>query len=185
MDALEKIVISGKLFGLPPSFYSGWDKVMELGWRSKPLSAEEEAYWWGKQLPMSAETEPLGMFEGFKSLRSVTISGSVTFISQWCFAQCKALERVIIGEGTFCIGEFSFAACSNLLEVTLPNSLEILEWYAFKGCENLTILHIGPNVRLIEEGVFDGCKNLKLCVQENSYALDYAINNGIPYEITK
>ena len=71
------------------------------------------------------------------------------------------------------IGDSAFVGCFALSAVALPEGLTSIGDDAFVGCASLTS---------IGEGAFDGCSDtLTLTVPRDSYAHQYAIDNGIPY----
>ena len=76
------------------------------------------------------------------------------------FLSCGELESVIIPEGVISIGSEVFAGLKNLKTVTIPESVKEIGYGAFWNCGNLT-----------------------LQVYNNSYAEQYAKENGIPFEV--
>ena len=53
---------------------------------------------------------------------------------------------------------------------------------AFVGCFALSAVALPEGLTSIGEGAFDGCSDtLTLTVPRDSYAQQYAIDNGIPY----
>lgn len=79
------------------------------------------------------------MFNGCKSLTSLTIPDSVTLIDMRAFTSCSALTDLVIPEGVTNIGFQAFTMCSNLKNITLPDSLTSIGPSAFSLCPDLTI----------------------------------------------
>ena len=80
------------------------------------------------------------------------------------------------------IGDRAFTACFSLTSVTLPEGLTSIGDDAFVGCASLTSIALPDSLTSIGEGAFDGCSDtLTLTVPRDSYAHQYAIDNGIPY----
>ena len=64
----------------------------------------------------------------------------------------------------------------------MPDGVTSIDAYAFIDCESLTEMTIPGSVSSIGEDAFDGCpENLVLTVERDSYARDYAQDNGIEY----
>lgn len=93
-----------------------------------------------------------------KNLKEVTIFSNVKFIGDGAFKDCKRLETVKLSEGLLHLGNYVFYGCSNLKEIEIPKS----------------VLYIGSNA-------FD--KDVKVLVHEDSFALQYAKENNLNYEI--
>ena len=98
------------------------------------------------------------------------------------FAGCFSLTAVAMPEGLTSIGEGAFVGCFFLRTVTLPDSLMTIGDSAFVGCFALSAVALPEGLTSIGEGAFDGCSDtLTLTVPRDSYAHQYAIDNGIPY----
>ena len=54
-------------------------------------------------------------------------------------------------------------------------------YLAFSFCDELTTITLPRSVTSIGEGTFFGCSNLTLTVDHDSYALQYARENDVPY----
>ena len=67
--------------------------------------------------------------------------------------------------------------------IVIPDSVTSIGEGAFEGCASLTSIIIPKSVTSIGEDVFYDCPQLILKVYPNSYALKYAKENSIPYEI--
>ena len=123
-------------------------------------------------LPDSLTTMGANPFLGCSSLAAIDISPDHPVFAQAdgvlyekasgtliCYPAGKADDSFAVPEGTLSIGEDAFAGCLSLTAVALPDGLTS-----------------------IGEGAFDGCSDtLTLTVPRDSYACQYAIDNGIPY----
>lgn len=92
-------------------------------------------------------------------LKTVTISNTVTIIDKYAFESCTSLKEVVIPDGVITIKYGAFNSCSSLKEVIIPKSVTSIGSYAFNKWDNT------------------------LKVYADSYALEYAVENNIPYEI--
>ena len=78
-------------------------------------------------------------FDGNKSLRSISVPGTVKRIGERAFANCINLKAVHLAEGIETIESNVFTGCLNLEELTLPDSIrEQNGWafYDFTGLKN-------------------------------------------------
>lgn len=80
------------------------------------------------------------------------------------------------------LGDSVFADC-DVRSVTLPQTLERMGWFTFYQCKNLEKVILPEGLSNIGYASFDGCsKALCLYVADGSYAEQYAISFGIPYQ---
>ena len=71
------------------------------------------------------------------SLKNVTLSASLTNISDGVFSNCLALESVVIPDGVTTIGVSAFISCEALTQVTIPASVTRIDELAFAYCYSL------------------------------------------------
>ena len=115
------------------------------------------------------------------SLTSVSIPDSVTAIGDEAFYSCSSLTSVIITDSVTSIGDRAFSYCDSLTSVSIPDSVTAIGNRAFYYCDSLTSVSIPNSVTSIGDYAFGDCSNLTLTVPRNSYALEYAKTNNIPY----
>ena len=120
-------------------------------------------------------------FSSCSSLTSVSIPDSVTSIGDYAFFFCDSLTSVSIPDSVTSIGDSAFSYCKSLTSVSIPDSVTAIGDSAFSSCESLTSVTIPDSVTAIGDYAFGDCSNLTLTVSRNSYALEYAKTNNIPY----
>jgi len=113
------------------------------------------------------------------SLTSVSIPDSVTAIGDEAFYSCSSLTSVNIPDSVTSIGDRAFSYCDSLTSVSIPDSVTAIGNRAFYYCDSLTSVSIPNSVTSIGDYAFGDCSNLT--VPRNSYALEYAKTNNIPY----
>jgi len=82
-------------------------------------------------------TRILKAFSGCRSLTSITIPDSVTFIGEQAFYDCSSLTSITIPDSVTFIGERAFWECSSLTSIAIPDSVTSIGDYAFMGCYEL------------------------------------------------
>lgn len=68
--------------------------------------------------------------------------------------------------------------------VTLPENVKTIRSKAFQNCRRLVSTVVPRSVTEIASDSFSGCESVTLLVENNSYALMYAKEHQIPYEIS-
>lgn len=139
------------------------------------------------EVPGEIEGHPVayiadGAFYQCDSLTSVTLPDSVTTIGDFAFSSCDSLTGITLPDGVTSIGNSAFRSCFSLTDITLPDSVTSIGNFAFDSCGSLTSAVIPDGVTSIGKDAFDDCAdNLALTVGQNSYAMQYAIDNDIHY----
>lgn len=87
------------------------------------------------------------------------------------------LPTAVIGDGTF-------RDCKNVKEIAIQNGITTIGEACFEGCESLEKITIPETVTEIGAYAFSNCnENLTIYCYEDSYALQYAIDNNISYVV--
>ena len=121
-------------------------------------------------------------FAGCFSLTAVAMPEGLTSIGEGAFVGCFFLRTIALPDSLMTIGDSAFVGCFALSAVALPEGLTSIGDDAFVGCASLTSIALPDSLTSIGEGAFDGCSDtLTLTVPRDSYACQYAIDNGIPY----
>ena len=111
------------------------------------------------------------VFNGCKSLTSVTIPNSVTSIGWGVFGGCKSLTSMVVASGNNTYD--SRDNCNAIIETatntliagckntTIPNSVTSIGSLAFRGCSSLTSVRIPNSVTSIGYKAFEECSSLR------------------------
>ncbi|MCD8215834.1 MAG: leucine-rich repeat domain-containing protein [Clostridiales bacterium] len=124
-------------------------------------------------------------FRYCSNLTSVSIPDSITDIDTYAFADCTALTGITLPSNITSIEMGTFSGCSALESIVIPNKVTIINGRAFRGCSALSSITIPKTVTTVDLSVFTNCDTeiLILYVEADSYALNYAEENGYNYQI--
>lgn len=111
-------------------------------------------------LPRSIKKLSFGCFQNCTSLADLTVYASVSTIPNQAFYNCTSLENIVLNDGIETIGSFAFANCTSLKTITLSNNVTSIAANSFRNDTDLTIR----------------------CYR-SSYAHQYAVDNGIAFEL--
>lgn len=101
----------------------------------------------GEEKPVKEIGE--GAFMNCTSLRSITISESITVIGRNAFTFC-GLTSAVISEGVTTIGYGAFGSCNSLTEITIPESVTTIEPLAFAFCTSLKKAVVKANISVLD-----------------------------------
>ena len=136
-------------------------------------------------IPDSVTSIEAYAFEGCISLTNITIPDSVTSIDHSAFRDCISLTNITIPDSVTSIEYEAFFNCSSLTRLTIPDSVTRIGSHAFYNCTSLTSITIPDSVTRIGKTAFEDCCILVIYCNENSYTMNYAIENDIKYCVEK
>lgn len=147
------------------------------------------------------------VFNG-KDIQSVEIPNSIEEIQDYAFASNRNLKSVTFPEGVKIIGTNAFFNCTSLESVSLPTTLKRIGVYAFSAtglksvkipesktlskldefvfyqCKELSSVELPSTITNIADNTFNECsQDLKLSVNKGSYALNYAKQKKLNYQL--
>lgn len=128
----------------------------------------------------------IGMFafEGCEGLSGVVkIPYRIKEIGISAFQNCYQLEGVKIFANIKTIPAQAFYNCSSLKDIELPTNLEKIDNLAFANCVSIQRITIPKTVNWISKSAFSGDSNVVICCYRDSYAEQFAIDNGLEYDI--
>lgn len=124
-------------------------------------------------------------FNEASNLTSVVIPESCTYLGSGALQNCPSLKNVQINAQLTEINNQVFYNCKSLETIDLPVTVESIGRFAFSECTALKSLTIPKVTTSIASNAFRNCPNLTLYVYKDSYAHQYAEENGINYELIK
>ncbi len=158
----------------------------KIDFSDNPLHYAESLYLNGKlvtDLVIPSGISSVGSaFAGFKGLKSVTFSWSMSKINDSAFRGCNNIESVTIPNGVTHIGRYAFADCSKLQSVKLPDSVVSVGEKAFYRCR-VKEVNIGSNVGYIAKDAFTRCGVEKITLSKNN--TNYILQDNVLYTADK
>lgn len=94
-----------------------------------------------------------------------------------------SIPSEINGKPVVAIGDNAFQACTLISAVTIPNTVTSIGKYAFSYCVSLTNIVIPSSVTAIGKNAFQNTNNVVITCEKDSYAEQYAKENGIEINI--
>lgn len=122
-----------------------------------------------------------GAFDG-KTLSDVKLPNSVTHIDTKAFYYQEFLMNITLSSNLTTIGDYAFSECHNLQSVTIPNKVTSIGKEAFIYTA-LKKVSIPSSVTFIGDGAFERRNDPVLNITNNSYAVDWAYNNGYRHTV--
>jgi len=99
-------------------------------------------------------------FKGLPNVTSVSIAGSVKWLENYSFSDCKKLTSVTLAEGTSVLGT-AFQGCQALKSINFPSTVRNISQKAFEGCKSLTAVSLPSGISNVGTNAFSGCTSLK------------------------
>ncbi|MBR3967814.1 MAG: leucine-rich repeat protein [Clostridia bacterium] len=130
------------------------------------------------KLPQSLKEIGFAAFRYCNKLKSIELPENLEKLSN-AFICCDSLESVVIPGSLKTIQMTTFHTCPALTSVVIEEGVETIEKSAFHLCTNLKTVYVPSSVKSITESSFP--TNTILLVHENSYAHNFAIENGLLY----
>ena len=123
-------------------------------------------------------------FEGCSGLSGmIVLPRKISFIGDAAFKDCSSIDSVEINSNTDSVSRLCFSGCSSLKNVIINAGAKEIEAYAFQNCISLGTITISKTVTNINSTAFNGCGEFTIKCYKDSYAEQYAKDNGISYEI--
>jgi hypothetical protein len=93
----------------------------------------------------------------------------VTEISAFAFNGYESIKTLTIEEGINKIGSAAFAFCTSLESIEIPKSVKVLSDNVFLNCTSLNSIILPASIESIGEMFVEGCTDIKLINYRGSY----------------
>lgn len=100
-----------------------------------------------------------------------------------CYPEGRKNETYTIPDEVTNIGIYAIENNNNLKEIIVSSNVNSIEESVFINCDNLEKVVIDSNVSNIEKGLLDGSDKAVIYCEKESYAMHYAIDNRLVYNI--
>lgn len=99
-------------------------------------------------------------FKAIRTIKSVTIPATITYIGQYAFYDCDEITEIVIPDTVTSVGIGAFQDCDKLASVTLSKELKAVADHVFKNCVALDNIVLPEKVESIGDSSFWGCTSL-------------------------
>lgn len=122
-------------------------------------------------------------FAGCSNIKTLVLPLSIKKLSFGCFQNCTSLTDLTVYSSIDTIPNQAFYNCSSLTNVTLNGGIQTIGSFAFANCTSLKTITLSKNVTSIAANSFKNDSDLTIRCYRNSYAHQYAVDNGISFEL--
>ncbi len=129
-------------------------------------------------IPSGVTAIPDRAFEGCSALSTISMPDTVTSIGNYAFSDCSSLASVTLPSQLKTMGTHVFYT-TGIKEITIPDGVTAINVCTFYNCTSLKSITLGENIASIGSYAFYGVTGLTIYAVENSYAYNYAVDNGI------
>ncbi len=198
--SLESVTLSEGITVIPDKAFYGCDDLKEVNIPTSVNKIGIHAFY--NCTSLKTVTVPEGVsvinektFYGCTALEEVKLPSTVTKIEDYAFWNCTGLKKIDIPKGVIDIGNSVFYNCTSLADVNIPDTVRTIGDHAFASCGSLKSLTVPESVETIGDLAFGFSWNssweinlqkvpdFKLYCYRYSGAENYAVNNGIDYEL--
>ena len=122
-----------------------------------------------------------------QSLRKISFPKFLTRILRLAFSGCKSVKEIVLPDRVMYIGPGAFCGCDSLERVVVPRGVNKIASTTFACCRKLThaefCVELPDTVVEIANDAFIHSENVVIKAPYGSYAIQYAKENSIKYEI--
>ena len=123
----------------------------------------------------------VGAFKNSSVTGELNIPPQLTNVATGAFQNCDNLTVLYYNAMSKLISSQCFYDCDALSEVHLADGLQTIESFAFADCDTLSYVWMPDTVTSISDTAFADCPELVIYCYTDSYAHQYAVDNGIDY----
>ena len=158
------------------------DNLIELGSSAFERTAIEEIVLPDRIIEIKDST-----FFGCHSLKKISFPKFLTRILRCAFCDCKSIKEIVLPDRVMYIGPGAFSGCDSLERVVVPSGVNKIASTTFACCRKLThaelCVELPDTVVEIANDAFIHSENVVIKAPCGSYAIQYAKENSIKYEI--
>lgn len=129
-----------------------------------------------------------GVFAMYSSLTDIKLS-KIDSLNGDNFLYCNALKTIYLPKSIQSIGGGTFSNCSELKYVVIPDGVTKIDAGTFYYCSHMSNIYIPASVteiyndydNLVMDPAFEGCYFITITAPKDSYAIEFAKENNIPY----
>ena len=99
-------------------------------------------------------------FNGRNELKEVKCPGSMTYIDDYAFRNCKGQQKINLPNNIRRIGNYAFFNCQQLENITFPDSLRSIGDYALHSCLQLKSIKFPDKLETLGENVLQNCQGI-------------------------
>ena len=110
----------------------------------------------------------INAFSECRSLTSIVMPSSLTFISNFAFWNCSSLASIEIPNGVTHIGQYAFGNCTSFISMVIPSSVTFIDDFAFWNCSSLISTVIPNSVTYLGNEIFAYCSYLTIFAEASS-----------------
>ncbi len=118
-------------------------------------------------------------------IKKIVIGKDITTVGNYAFSYAQNVAAVEFEAGSKLntIGVLSFFNNPKLTSIVLPETVKNINSYAFGDCFALESVYVPQGTGFIYKTAFTNSDNVVLNVAEGVYAHEFAVANGVKYEI--
>ena len=113
-------------------------------------------------------------------LKEVSIPSDMSIVTPMLFQGCRSLESVTFDEGVVEVGGFAFKGCANLKSVKFSNGVSSILSQAFNGCASLDRVNFPSSLVKLSTSAFGSCVSLEEIDVDADNPV-YSVRDGILY----
>lgn len=140
---------------------------------------------WSPALPATVPESNTTYTAQWTTVFSYTIKESIATVTgtNMTITGAQEIPATLGGYPVRIIGEAAFRNMTGITSMTIPDGVQTIGGGAFDGCTGLTAVTIPASVQEIGTNAFRGCPNLMIYCYPDSYAIEYAETNHLPYKV--
>lgn len=149
----------------------------------KTRALADDAYIRTASLPDTIQTIGDFAFNKAINLTTINIPLNVKTLGTGVFQDCSKLTNVTLVNGLQSIGNQAFYRCTGLEKIELPSTVTSIGDLAFARCTSLNYVKIPRETTSISLNAFKNSPDVVIYGYKNSYAQQYATEQGISFEL--